>query len=88
MYYEVSIIPASGGFGEWQTQPINGEGWADYSDLEMEMRTAGELYELGVDELPDGVQDIRGRIHNEPSHVFAIVDGDCVSYTGITEVDA
>lgn len=88
MYYEISIIPANGGFGEWQCQPVNGEGWADDYDLEAEMRGNADLYELGVDELPPGVEDIRGRIHNEPGRVFAIVDSDRVGYVGIAEIVA
>lgn len=31
---------------------------------------AGNIYELGVDALPDGVADIRGLIHNGPERVF------------------
>lgn len=86
MYYEISITPANAGFGEYQTSPVNGDGWADEYDLEMAMRGNADLYELGVDELPEGVDDIRGRIHNEPGRVFAAVGQDgMVAYTGIVE---
>lgn len=34
--------------------------------------------------LPGQAEDIRGRIHGQPERVFAIVDGERVSYTGIT----
>lgn len=34
----------------------------------------------------DWIEDIRGRIHNEPERVFAVIDGDSVGYTGIQEI--
>lgn len=88
-FFEQSISPANGGFGQYQAQPINGDAWADDSGLVAEMAQAindqgGELLELGVDELPDGVEDIRGRIHNEPARVFAVVHADRdATYIGI-----
>ena len=90
MYHETTIS-RSGGFSEWQTNPTSGEaGWEDDNDLEAEMRAncAGTLYELGVDDLPSQVEDIRGAIHEEPWRVFAAVyDDGSVSYHGIVEED-
>lgn len=86
MYHEITIIPSNAGFGEYQTSPINGEGWEDEYALETEMRGNAELYELGVDELPEGVEDIRGRIHDEPGRVFAVVSDFGTQYVGIVEV--
>ncbi len=87
MFYEVVIEACAAGFGEYQVSPINGEGWVDECDLEAAMRQAGcDLYELGVDDLPEGVEDIRGSIHNEPTRVFAAVGEDgSVAYSGIVE---
>ena len=90
MFYEVSIHAAPAGFGEFQCQPINGEGWTDVNDLLTEITSNNDhVFEL-TDEivetvLPGQAEDIRGRIHNEPERVFAIVDGDSVSYFGIVE---
>jgi len=90
MYYEHCIEQASGGFGEYQSQPINGEGWEDEGALEIEMAQGAADQGAELIELVDGVDeaiDIRGRIHNEPGRVFALVwDDGRVAYTGITEV--
>lgn len=90
-YYEVSITPASSGFGEYQCTS-NGEGWVDDGDLlsEIAQNSDGEIIELcdGA-ELSDGAEDIRGRIHNEPRRVFALVrdDGE-IGYFGIAHASA
>jgi len=44
------------------------------------------VYELGEEDLPAGVEDIRGKIQNEPSRVFAYVANDIVIYFGLDEV--
>jgi hypothetical protein len=48
---------------------------------------SADLYELGVDELPDDIEDIRGRIQGAPARVFAWLDeqGDA-HYAGIVQV--
>lgn len=91
MYYEQVITPATGGFGEWQTSsevPGEDDLHADCTDILDACKDAypqGEVYQLGKDALPEGVEDITGRIHNEPDRVFAlIVDGE-VTYFGISE---
>lgn len=89
-FADVSIAACSGGFGEYQCNRGDaGERWADIYDLKDEMRSnsgADEMFELGVDDLPPSVRDIRGAIHNEPDHVFAFVyDDGHVSYAGIVE---
>ncbi len=53
-----------------------------------EMRMEGyHPYRLGLDELPEGVEDIRGRIADQPSHVYALVDdsNDQILYVGLVE---
>lgn len=86
MFYEVSIQPAPGGFGEWQCQPINDEGWEDVNELLAEIAAQYEYFELGNldDELPDGAEDIRGRIHNEPDRMFVMDQDGRIVYFGIT----
>lgn len=91
MFYEVTIKAAHGGFGEYDCLPINGEGWADQQDLLDEISgNYDSMFEL-TDEivanaLPGQAEDIRGRIHNEPARVFAIVhDDNTVTYFGVVE---
>ncbi len=91
MFYEQSIQQSPTSVGEYQTQPINGEGWENLGDLlaAMEQSVADQGGEAVVltDACPEWADDIRGRIHNKPGHVLAIrwEDGG-VSYTGIVEI--
>ncbi|HUM37201.1 MAG TPA: hypothetical protein PLQ85_10055 [Anaerolineae bacterium] len=82
-FFEVSIQPAWSGFGEYQTSAANGEGYEDAEDILAEYDGPGTRYELGVDNLPDDVEDIRGRIHNEPARVFALQHGDGGEGSGV-----
>ena len=86
-FYEIKR--ASGGFGEWDT----GER-VDYSESEFDDdRNLFEIYELGEDELPAGVEDIRGSIHNQTGRIFSLVkrspygedEPDVVRYFGVEE---
>ena len=90
MYQEVTVTPHHAGFGEWQVGE-GGELWVDTEDLLNAIREAicttnqgGDIYELGSDELPASVEDIRGRIHNEPARIFAAVIEGEVTYFGIS----
>ena len=86
-FYEVCIKKCSSGFGEYETVPTDAEGWDDKDDLIAEMVNNGwGVCELGVDELPAGVDDIRGRIHNEPEIILAIINDGESHYTGIQVV--
>ena len=94
IYTECTIRPADSGFGMWQRgeKAIGPEtSYADLSDLIM----AGELIDLD-DALADedfiraGIEDIRGRIYNEPGRIYAVLgtecDGSpCVRYYGVEE---
>lgn len=87
-YYEVAIQPSPSGFGEYQCLPPNGDGWEDVDDLLTEITSQNHhVFELAddmLDVLPGQIEDIRGRIHNEPARVFGIVHPDnSVSYFGI-----
>lgn len=65
--------------------------YADLSDLE----AAGELTPLEEaleddDFKASGIEDIRGRIHNQPTHLYAKInddgpEGKTVSYYGVEE---
>jgi len=86
MYYEISINPAHGGFGEYQAGPTNGEGWADSDDLLNQISSNGvDAVELadGV-ALPEGVEDIRGCIHDQPQRVFGFIGPNGPHYFGIS----
>lgn len=89
-YTECTIQPASGGFGEYDV--TRGDTWDDETAL-FDAIIANEhdgIAELGVDDLPEGIEDIRGRIHNEPSRVFASLrhfdlEYEAPTYFGIDE---
>jgi hypothetical protein len=94
IYTEFTIRPADSGFGMWQrgekqVSPQNS--YAYLNDLIMD----GELIALD-DALADedfikaGIEDIRGRIYNEPGRIYAVLgeEGDgspCVRYFGVDE---
>ena len=78
-YQRVSINPTASG-DTYETIPDKSkaqETAAIFSKID------GDVYELGVDILPEGVEDIRGKIHNKPDRVFAVKDGSEVYYFGI-----
>ena len=94
IYTEFTIKPADSGFGMWQrgekqVSPQNS--YADLSDLVM----AGELIDLDAaladeDFIEAGIEDIRGRIYNEPAYIYCVLgeEGDgspCVRYFGVEE---
>ena len=94
IYTECTIKPADSGFGMWQRgekQVGPQTSYADLSDLVM----AGELIDLDAaladeDFIEAGIEDIRGRIYNEPGRIYAVLDveGDgspCVRYFGVEE---
>lgn len=86
LYAETTIRPHHAGFGMYDID-ANVPSDNDYSDdLDiLNAITDGTVYELGVDTLPDGVEDIRGKIYNQPDRVFALVrDGEeSVAYFGL-----
>ena len=92
LHAEVTITPASGGFGEWDCGEVTD--WYE-PDLLMdeitEAHPGAEILDLS-DGPHDGVEDIRGRIHREPPHVYAIRyadphPGEGVTYFGVVEMD-
>jgi len=89
-YKECRIQRCASGSGEYQADEPSEEAWDDEGDLLEAMRNGvapADLYELGVDELPEGIQDIRGLIQNEPARLFGWLDerGDA-HYAGIIQV--
>ena len=88
-YSETRITPCPSGFGEYQCSEYTGE-YAEADALLADSRdNVGYIWELGQEELPDGMDDIRGAIQNEPDRVFGWLDeiGE-VRYFGITEFGA
>jgi len=88
-YRDCVILPASGGFGEYESGEYGGDLYEDSSLLvgEMYNGTGFELFELGKDTLPEGLDDIRGRIRNEPDRVFGGLDDHGVPhYFGVSEI--
>lgn len=82
-----SIKPCASGFGEY-------EAVADiddvHDDADLLNGCEGEVYELGSDDCPDWVEDIRGKIHNEPEQVFVERSNDQqnVHYFGFSKAIA
>ncbi len=94
IYTSCSIMPAPSGFGMWQRgekQMGRETSYADLYDLVM----AGGLIDLEAaledpDFIEAGIEDIRGRIYNEPGMIYCVLDeeGDgspCVRYFGVEE---
>ena len=94
IYTEVTIKPADSGFGMWQRgeKTVGPQtSYACLSDLIMD----GELIDLDAaladeDFIKAGIEDIRGRIYNEPGLIYAVLgeEGDgspCVRYFGVEE---
>lgn len=88
-YMEVVIIPHYSGFGMYQIGEFKGEKWEDKDDLLQEIRNnVDELYILGEDELPEEIEDIRGKIYGEPEIVYAWINRyNEVYYGGISEFE-
>lgn len=96
MFYEVTIRGCSGGFGEYEVAPDEGEGYEDRSDLLAEMwSSCSDLIDLRdddaeallaaaeKDEHGDKPENILGRIHNEPQEVYAMLYCRQWQYVGI-----
>ena len=93
VYTEVNINPASGGFGMFErglvmASPENS--WADLSYLESLLEGLGyrKLDEAIKDPefIAVGVENIAGRIHNQPPYIFARIAGShepYIEYCGI-----
>jgi hypothetical protein len=94
IYSACTIRPADSGFGMWQRgeKAIGPEtSYADLNDLIMD----GEMIDLDAaladeDFIEAGIEDIRGRIYNEPGRIYAVLgeEGDgspCVRYFGVEE---
>ena len=88
-YQETTIKPASGGFGMYESNQDSSELWDNEYDLEQAMYegSRNELYELGVDDLPEGIEDIRGNIYNQPSRIFGYLQDGTAYYCGIIEIE-
>lgn len=93
MFHDALIRPCPSGFGEFEQCAADlGDGWEDEDDLLAECRAnieaegVSELYELGVDELPEGLEDIRGRIRNQDGRIFGWLDEeDLPRYFAVVE---
>jgi len=88
MYQEAIISPSHSTYGEWVCNMFElGEPWDLYAWIaEVEGQGAGaECFILGQDALPEDIEDIRGRIHNEPPIVVAVKsrEDDRVWYRGL-----
>lgn len=96
IYTEVVINPASSGFGMYQTDfyHFNSmDSWAFKGDLLHAIRDNSDRLLKIEDALTDpefleqGVEDIRGRIINQPAEIYARLDRGWLNYVGIAETD-
>jgi hypothetical protein len=94
IYTEVSIRPHHSGFGMFQTGELQVSpqaSWADYGDLRFEICQNSEAMLELSEALDDpefqeaGVEDISGRIQNQPDHLFARINDGTINYFGIVE---
>lgn len=95
-YTTTYISPAPGGSGEWQCGETSSDEATFYPNPDCIIAAyrhrasifGAEIVVLGIDHLPEGVQDIRGHIHNEPARVVAIILRNVrfVEYFGIVRI--
>ena len=92
VYRATPIKPVSGGFGEYERSPESlDELFGDEYDAEEALREGAtdtemcEVYEVGRDELSDGVEDIRGLVHGgDPLRLYAVSEPDgTISYFAV-----
>jgi|LakMenEpi03Aug12_release.lakeMendotaPanAssembly.Ray.scaffolds.fasta_scaffold59545_7 hypothetical protein len=94
IYTEVYITPHHSGFGMYQTGELQispQTSWADFGDLTFEIaQNSDAVLELS-EALEDpefqaaGVEDISGRINNQPDTLFARISDGNLNYFGIVE---
>jgi hypothetical protein len=94
IYTEVTIAPHHAGFGMYQRGEVQS---GPETSCAFESDLIGRIAEnsdeiLSIEEaivdagfIAAGVEDIRGKIYNEPSKVFARLDRGDLSYFGIVE---
>lgn len=92
MFYEQSIQPHHAGFGQFQLSYELGQGWAEDTDLLQEIIFSRDeqIFELGADGLPRGLDDIRGHIQGGPraksERIFGYLDDQGAHYFAIVEI--
>lgn len=70
--------------GAWYPSDYNGDKYNDADCLLNDIKSAVDIYILGVNDLLSDIEDIRGNIIDEPDIVFAYYDdNDNVRYGGI-----
>jgi len=96
IYTAVSIAPHHSGFGMYQTGELQVSpqtSYADFGDLCFEIAqnsdAMGYLSQALEDEefVNAGVEDISGRIYNEPEKLFAQINDGELHYFGIVETE-
>jgi hypothetical protein len=94
VYTEISIQKHHSGFGMYQTGELQVSpqtSYADFGDLCFEIaqnsEAMGYLSQALEDEefIAAGVEDIAGRIYNQPEKLFARINDGQLNYFGIVE---
>ena len=80
-----SIKPCASGFGQY-------EAIADFDSIQDDADVLngcdGKVYQLGSEDCPNWVEDIRGNIYNEPEMIFVerSNDQERIRYFGLSKV--
>jgi len=94
IYTEVTIVPHHAGFGMYQRGEVQSGPETSYAFeadlLEIIAQNSEEVLPIeeaitSADFIAMGVEDIRGKIYNQPSKVFARIARGELSYFGIVE---
>lgn len=89
MYFHRAINSASSRLGMWQAGPTADAGWLGIGEMLDDIATFAptgtyvtELTDNAV--LPEGAEDIRGKIYDEPEYIFVLQRSDgYIEYFGV-----
>lgn len=86
-YVETRIVPHHSGFGMYQVEEY-GEAFDKEDILDAIAEQYDEYYILGENELPEDIEDIRGKIYGEPEIVIAVKDPYGWGYIGLNSLSS
>ena len=85
MFQAYTITPCDSTPSEFQISPDGSDEYPDVESLLEDCHWCGAdaIYELGEDELPEEIKDIRGKIHNQRGRIFGFFDSDRPHYFAV-----
>lgn len=81
-YFGIEFNPNSNDYTAIASQDINNI----MDDADILNAVEYQYYEIGKEELPDGLEDITGNIHDEPERVYGFIANGEACYFGLSEV--